>query len=81
MKKLFGNIKAELSVGKLITMLIFVVIALALLPTIIVSVNSGENSTTGNSTAHALVPLITVFYVIAVLVGAIMWVVHETRSM
>lgn len=77
--KSFKNEKGEMSVGKIIGVLIFVVIALALLPTVVSSVNAGTNATTG--TAKALVPLITVFYTIGVLVGAIMWVVHETKSM
>ena len=74
----FKDIKAELSVGKMIGVLVFVIIAMALLPTIITSVNAGANATTG--TSHTLVPLITVFYVIAVLVGVVMWVVHESKE-
>ena len=77
--KLFKNKNGEMGVGKIIGVLIFVVIALALLPTVISAVNAGANATTG--TAHALVPLISVFYVIGVLVGSIMWVVHETGGL
>ena len=76
-KKAFND-AGEMSVGKLIAMLILVVIAMALLPTIVSSVNAGENATTG--TAHTLVPLVTIFYVIAVIVGVVMWVVHETKG-
>ena len=76
------NKKGEMSVGKIIGVLVFVVIALALLPTIITSVNSGTNATntSANATPHRLIPLITIMYVIGVLVGAVMWVVHETKG-
>jgi len=70
-----------MSVGKIIGVLIFVVIALALLPTVISAVNAGSNSTTGNTTAHSLIPLIEVFYVIGILVGSIAWVLHETGGL
>lgn len=78
-KFLGRDIEADLSVAKLIGVLIFVVIAMALLPVIVDAVDSGEANTTG--TAATLIPLITVFYVIAILVGVIMWVVHETRGL
>ena len=78
-KFLGRDIEADLSVAKLIGVLIFVVIAMALLPVIVDAVDSGAENTTG--TAATLIPLITVFYVIAILVGVIMWVVHETRGM
>ncbi len=72
------NKAGEMSLGKIIGTLIFVVVALALLPTVVSSVNAGANATTG--TAHTLVPLITIMYVVAVLVGSIMWVVHEVKT-
>lgn len=78
-KFLGKDIEADLSVGKLIGVLIFVVIAMALLPVIQDSVDAGTANATG--TSATLIPLITVFYVIAILVGVIMWVVHETRGM
>ena len=77
--KSFKDIRAELSVGKLVGVLIFVVIAMALLPTIIASTDQGvENATTSYSSAATLLSLVPLFYVIAILVAVIVWVVHET---
>ena len=79
--KYWKSIKAELSVGKLVGVLIFVVIAMALLPTIISSTNSGVNSSDDYGSAQTLLGLVPLFYVIAILVAVIVWVVHETRGM
>jgi len=77
------DIRAELSVGKLVGVLIFVVIAMALLPTIIDSTDSGVTNATdsGYDSASTLLALVPLFYVIAILVAVIVWVVHETRGM
>jgi hypothetical protein len=76
--KTFKDIKAEMSVGKLVGVLIFVVIAMALLPTIISATNAGVNSSDDYGSAQTLLSLVPLFYVIAILVAVIMWVVHET---
>jgi hypothetical protein len=78
--KLKLNKKGEMSVAKLVGVLIFVVIAMALLPTIISSTNAGVNSSDDYGSAQALIQLVPLFYVIAILVAVIMWVVHETRG-
>lgn len=74
---------ADLSIGKIIGVLIFVVIAMALLPTIIVSTRSGVNSSTagGFTSSSTMLNLVPLFYAIAVLTGVIVWVVHEARKM
>jgi hypothetical protein len=79
--KSWKSIKAELSVGKLVGVLIFVVIAMALLPTIISSTNAGVNSSDDYGSAQTLLTLVPLFYVIAILVAVIVWVVHETGGM
>jgi len=81
--KSFKDIRAELSVGKLVGVLIFVVIAMALLPTIISSTNEGVANATdsGYDSSATLMALVPLFYVIAILVAVIVWVVHETRGM
>lgn len=81
--KSFKDIKAEISVGKLVGVLIFVVIAMALLPTIMTSVTEGSANATdsGYTSAATLIDLVPLFYVIAILVAVIVWVVHETRGM
>ena len=81
--KSFKDIRAELSVGKLVGVLIFVVIAMALLPTIMQATSTGTTNATeeGYDSAATLLGLIPLFYVIAILVAVIVWVVHETRGM
>ncbi len=79
--KLFKNANGEMSVGKIVATLIFVVIAMALLPTIISSTNAAVNSSDNYGSAQTLVALVPLFYVIAILVGVIMWVVHETGGL
>jgi hypothetical protein len=79
--KSFKDIRAEMSVGKLVGVLIFVVIAMALLPTIIDSTDQGVTDAANYSSAATLLELVPLFYVIAILVAVIVWVVHETRGM
>ena len=79
--KSWKSIKAELSVAKLVGVLIFVVIAMALLPTIIESTDSGVENSSGYGSASTLLGLVPLFYVIAILVAVIVWVVAETRGM
>ena len=83
MKILKKDTFAELSIGKLVAVLIFVVIAMALLPTILEATTSGnENATdSGFGSAATLLNLVPLFYVIAILVAVIVWVVHETKEM
>ena len=81
--KSFKDIRAELSIGKLVGVLVFVIIAMALLPTIIDATNAGVTNATasGYTSSATLMGLIPLFYVIAILVAVIVWVVAETRGM
>ena len=81
MKIFKKDIRAEMSVGKLVGVLIFVVIALALLPTIIASTDQGVTDSANYTSASTLLELVPLFYVIAILVAVIVWVVAETRGM
>jgi uncharacterized BrkB/YihY/UPF0761 family membrane protein len=76
------NKLAEMSIGKIIGVIVVVVVAMALLPTLITSVNTGYWATNGTtySSAHALIPLVVLFFVLSILVAAVMWVVHETKG-
>jgi uncharacterized BrkB/YihY/UPF0761 family membrane protein len=76
------NKAAEFSIGKIVGIIVVVIVAMALLPTLITSVNSGYWATNGStySSAHALIPLVVLFFVLAVIVAAVMWVVSETRG-
>jgi predicted RND superfamily exporter protein len=76
------NAAGDMSIGKIIGIIVVVIVAMALLPTLITSVNSGYWATNGStySSAHALIPLVVLFFVLAIIVAAVMWVVHETRG-
>ena len=80
--KLRLNMAGEMSIGKIIGIIVVVIVAMALLPTLITSVNTGYWATNGTtySSSHALIPLIVLFFVLAVIVSAVMWVVHETKG-
>lgn len=76
------NDAAELSIGKLIGVIIVVVVAMALLPTLITSVNSGYWATNGTTyaSAHTLIPLVVLFFVLSIVIGSVMWVIAQTRE-
>ncbi len=84
--KSFKDIRAEMTTGKAVGLVVFVVIALALLPTLIISTNSAENRTNNGSvyanqaTVHPLIPLLLIFFVIGIVIGIVAYVVHEVRS-
>jgi hypothetical protein len=82
LQKRAWNNAGEMSIGKIIGIIVVVIVAMALLPTLITSVNTGYWATNGTtySSAHALIPLIVLFFVLAVIVAAVMWVVHETKG-
>lgn len=80
------NLKGEMTTGKAVGLVVFVVIALALLPTLIISTNQGENATNNGTvfanqaTVHPLIPLLLIFFVIGIVIGIVAYVVHEVRS-
>ena len=75
------NDAADMSIGTIIGVIVTIVVAMALLPTLISSVNTGYWATNGTTyaSAHTLIPLIVLFFVLSVIVGAVMWVVKEAR--
>ena len=78
--KLKLNQAGAMTVAKGIGLAVAVVVALALLPTIFVSISAGENATntTANSAVHNLIPLIGIMFVIGVLVLVVVWVIRES---
>lgn len=74
--------KAELSVGKVIGVVILVIIGLLMLPIVNDSVTSAAENLTnaGDTTAATLVEMVTIFYVLGVVLAAVIWVVAETRG-
>jgi predicted Kef-type K+ transport protein len=72
--------KGELSVGKIIGVVILVVVALLLLPVVQDQVTSASENATSDS-ASTLIDMITIFYVLGIVLASVMWVVHETKGM
>ena len=72
--------KGELSVGKIIGVVILVVVALLLLPVVQDQVTSASENATSDSAA-TLIDMITIFYVLGIVLASVMWVVHETKGM
>ncbi len=72
--------KGELSVGKIIGVVILVVVALLLLPVVQDQVVSASENATSDS-ASTLIDMITIFYVLGIVLASVMWVVHETKGM
>lgn len=71
---------AELSVGKIIGVVLLIVIALLLLPVVQDNVVSASENATSES-ASTLIDMITIFYVLGIVLASVMWVVHETKGM
>lgn len=74
------NERGELSVGKIIGVVILVVVALLLLPVVQDQVTSASENATSDS-ASTLIDMITIFYVLGIVLASVMWVVHETKGM
>ena len=70
----------ELSVGKIIGVVILVLIGLLLLPIVQQQVADASNNSTSTSAA-TLIDMITIFYVLGLVLAAVMWVVHETGGL
>jgi hypothetical protein len=65
-------------IGKIIMTVITVVIALALTPIVTSSVNDAANDTSG--AAATVINLVPLFYVVGILLTALVWVVYEARK-
>ena len=70
---------AALSVGKVISVVILIIIGLLMLPIVQDAVTSAEENATSDSAA-TLVSMITIFYILGVVLAAVLWVVAETRG-
>ena len=66
-----------MSVGKIMGVVILVIVGLMLLPIVQSSVTDAVN-TSSSSTVDSLLPLVTIFYVLGIVLAAVMWVVHES---
>jgi predicted Kef-type K+ transport protein len=77
-KKLLHDQFGGASIGQIIMVVITVVIALALTPIVTSSVNDAANDTSG--AAATVINLVPLFYVVGILLTALVWVVSEARK-
>ena len=79
MKFLKKDRKAELSIGKIITVVILVVVGLLMLPIVQDSVYTAQQNENTTDTQSSLLDMVTIFYVLGIALAAILFVVAETR--
>ena len=72
------NDKGELSIGKVIAVVILVVVGLLMLPLVQDSVYTAQANENTTDTQSSLLDMIGVFYVLGIALAAIMWVIHES---
>ena len=70
--------KGELSIGKVISVVILVVIGLLLLPIVQDAVYTAQENENTTDTQSTLLDMVTMFYVLGIAIAAIMWVVVES---
>lgn len=77
------NDRGEITIKKLLAVAITVIVGLIMLPTIQDAVTSGQewNNNSTDETTSSLLDMITLFYVLLIVLGAVIWIVYETRGM
>jgi len=70
----------ELSIGKVIGVVILVIVGLLMLPLVQDAVYTADQNENTTDTQSALLNMVTVFYVLGIALAAIMWVVHEAKG-
>jgi len=78
--KLFKNDKGELSIGKVIGVVILIIIGLLMLPLVQDAVVAAQNNTTDDSSS-TLLGMITIFYILGIVLAAVVWVVTEAKKL
>jgi len=78
--KLFKNDKGELSIGKVIGVVILIIIGLLMLPLVQDAVVAAQNNTTDDSSS-TLLGMITIFYILGIVLAAVIWVVTEAKKL
>ena len=78
--KLIKNDRGELSIGKVIGVVILIIIGLLMLPLVQDAVVSAqENATTDSSST--LLGMVTIFYILGIVLAAVVWVVTEAKKL
>lgn len=81
--RLNRNTGAELTVGKLVAVVIAVIVGFILLPVVQDAVTSGQewNNNSTTETTSNMLGMVTLFYVLFVVLGVVLWVVYETKGL
>lgn len=76
------NDTGEITIKKVVVLVFGVIIGLMLLPTIQDAVTSGQewNNNSTSETTSSLLDMVTLFYILFIVLGAILWVVYETKG-
>lgn len=83
------NNKGELTVGKVLAVIIFVVIAMALIPIFMSNINKGVNDTTPVNRSQASTPLavpgivslLSIIILIGIVIVVILYLARETSGL
>ena len=78
--KLFKNDKGELSIGKVIGVVILIIIGLLMLPLVQDAVVEAQGNATDDSSS-TLLGMITIFYILGIVLAAVIWVVTEAKKL
>ena len=78
--KLFKNDKGELSIGKVIGVVILIIIGLLMLPLVQDAVVAAQGNATDTSSS-TLLGMITIFYILGIVLAAVVWVVTEAKKL
>lgn len=76
------NDTGEITIKKVVVLVFGVIIGLMLLPTIQDAVTSGQewNNNSTSETTSSLLDMVTLFYILFIVLGAVLWVVYETKG-
>lgn len=82
MKNLRTDGLAEITIKKVVVLVFAVLVGLMMLPTIQDAVTSGQeyNNNSTDEATSGLLDMVTIFYVLFIVLGAVLWVVYETRG-
>jgi hypothetical protein len=80
LKKWAQDKDADMDIGGVIGVVVLVVIALLLLPLVQSSVVDAQNDANTSDSASTLLGMVPIFYVLGVILVAVLWVVGQARK-
>jgi uncharacterized alpha/beta hydrolase family protein len=78
--KSWADERADMDIGGVIGVVVLVVIALLLLPLVQSSVVDAQNDANTSASASTLLGMVPIFYVLGVILVAVLWVVGQARK-